>query len=273
MGLLVLAGIGFILAGLLEFVLLYFLRPMLIEVGAVRKNYQGLDIPVSVGISLSMVILLVFCFFSFFSWYETSFHLFLIGIISFAFLGFIDDLLGQRDTLGFRGHFSQLFKGRLTTGGLKALGGGLVAFFVASFFSATWYDLILNTLIVALFANMLNLLDLRPGRAVKGFLFFLLLIIIIVKANISWLLLGPVLGAVLVYLPYDLKAQVMLGDTGSNVLGFILGFLSVIYLSLYFRMGILVFLILMHLYTEKYSLTKTIENNKLLKAIDNWGRG
>ncbi len=272
MGLLVPASIGFILAGLLEFLLLYFLRPMLTDVGAVRKNYQGLDIPVSVGLSLVMAILLVFCLFSFFSWYETSFHLFLIGIISFAFLGFIDDILGQRDTLGFRGHFSQLFKGRLTTGGLKALGGGLVAFFLASFFSPTWYDVILNTLIVALFANMLNLLDLRPGRAVKGFLFFLLLIIILVKGHINWVLLSPVIGALLVYFPYDLRAQVMLGDTGSNVLGFILGFLSVIYLSLYFRIAVLIFLISMHIYTEKYSLTKTIENNPVLRAIDNWGR-
>lgn len=266
------AFVGFILAILIELLLLFLLKPMLIEVGAVRKNYQGFDIPVSIGISIPMTIIIVFSFFQIFSWYEASYHLFLIGIITISFLGFIDDMLGQRDTLGFKGHFNQLFKGRLTTGGLKALGGGLIAFFLALFFSSTWYDVIINSLIIALFANMLNLLDLRPGRAVKGFIFFFLLIIILAKGNIDWVLISPILGAVLIYFPADLKAQVMMGDAGSNVLGLILGYLCILYFSFYFRLGVLIFLILIHIYTEKYSLTKTIENNSLLRAIDNWGR-
>src|SRR5690606_29750187 len=118
---------------------------------------------------------------------------------------------------GFKGHFGALLRGRLTTGGLKALGGGLIAFFLALFLSSSWYDVVLNTLIIALFANMLNLLDLRPGRAVKGYFIFLLLILLLAKGRVDWLLIMPVIGAVLVYFPYDLKAKVMMGDAGSNV--------------------------------------------------------
>lgn len=265
--------IGFFLAIFIEFILLFLLKPMLIEVNAVRENYKGNYIPVSVGISWPMTAIIVFSFLYIFSFYEDMYHLFILGIVSISFLGFIDDILGQRDTLGFKGHFTEFFKGRLTTGGLKALGGGLIAFFLALLFSATWYEVIINTFIIALFTNMLNLLDLRPGRAVKGFLFFLLIIIILAKGNIDWILISPLLGAVLVYFPQDLKAQIMMGDAGSNVLGLILGFLCVLYLSWYFRLAILIFLILMHIYTEKYSLTKTIENNRLLRIIDNWGRG
>lgn len=266
------AFIGFIAGGIFELLLLFLLMPMLNEVGAVRKNYLGNDIPVSVGISLPMTIMIVFSILGLLTWYENSYHVFLLGIMSISFLGFIDDILGQRDTLGFKGHFGALFKGRLTTGGLKALGGGLIAFFLALFLSSAWYDVILNTLIIALFANTLNLLDLRPGRAGKGFLLFLILIISLAKGNIDWVLIMPVLGAVLVYFPYDLKAKVMMGDAGSNVLGLVLGYLCMAYLPLLIRVGALIFLILVHIYTEKYSLTKTIENNAVLRAFDNWGR-
>lgn len=267
------AIIGLIAGSLFQLIILYLLMPMLTEVGAIRKNYLGVDIPVSVGISFPMTMMIVFSILALFSWYENSYHIFLLGAMSMSFLGFIDDILGQRDTLGFKGHFGALFKRRLTTGGLKALGGGLIAFFLALFLSSTWYDILLNTLIIALFANMLNLLDLRPGRAVKGYLIFLLVIIILAKGQVDWVLIMPILGAILIYFPYDLKAKVMMGDAGSNVLGLVLGFLCVSYLPLVIRIGVLVFLILMHFYTEKYSLTKTIENNKYLRAFDNWGRG
>lgn len=266
-----LVGLG---AGcIIELLLLYLLMPLLTTVGAVRKNYLGVDIPVSVGISIPMSLIIAFCIYKLLGWYDASYHIFLLGTMTICFLGFIDDMLGQRDTLGFKGHFGQLLRGKLTTGGLKALGGGAIAFFLALFLSPIWYDVLLNTFIIALFANMLNLLDLRPGRAGKGFLIFLLIIIAIAKGSIDWLLLTPVLGALLVYLPFDLKAKVMMGDAGSNVLGLGLGFYCMVFLPLVMRIGVLVFLVLMHIYTEKYSLTKTIENNFLLKAIDNWGRG
>lgn len=266
------ALIGLIAGSIFQLIILYLLMPMLNEVGAIRKNYLGVDIPVSVGISFPMTLMIVFSIFGMFSWYENSYHIFLLGVISMSFLGFIDDILGQRDTLGFKGHFGALFKGRLTTGGLKALGGGLTAFFLALFLSSSWCDVILNTLVIALFANMLNLLDLRPGRAVKGYFIFLILIILLAKGKVDWVLVMPVLGAILVYFPYDLKAKVMMGDAGSNVLGLVLGYLCMAYLPLMVRIGVLVFLILMHLYTEKYSLTETIENNSFLRAFDNWGR-
>ena len=38
------------------------------------------------------------------------------------------------------------------------------------------------------------------------------------------------------------------------------------------RVGWLVFLILIHIFTEKFSLTKIIENNKVLNFIDKLGR-
>ena len=47
----------------------------------------------------------------------------LIIILGFAFIGLLDDLLGDKAKQGFKGHISELFKGRLTTGSLKLFGG------------------------------------------------------------------------------------------------------------------------------------------------------
>lgn len=270
---LIAAGLAVLAGALTEWVVLYLLLGMLSSVGAVARNYQGIDIPVSSGITFPMTLLIVYLGMSLFVPTPASLHLLLMGLVFISFLGFIDDMLGQRDTLGFKGHFGALFKGRLTTGGLKALGGGMIALFVAYFSSSGPGNILLNTVILALSTNMLNLLDLRPGRAIKGFLFLLLLLLLFSWNLVDWFLLAPILGMVLVYFSYDLKARTMMGDAGSNVLGFYLGYLAIIHLSLYSRLGVLVFLIGMHLYTERYSLSQTIESNRFLYAIDQLGRG
>lgn len=272
MGMPVIAGLAAVTGALLEGLVVYFLIGMLTENGAVRKNFQSIEIPVSIGLSFPVVVMLVFLIYGLLQWYDNSYHLYILALMSVSFLGFIDDMLGQRDTLGFKGHFGALFRGRLTTGGLKAVGGGLVSFFVAFFISDGWINIIINTLVMALFTNMLNLLDLRPGRAVKGFLFFTIVIVLAAAGNMDWLLVAPLAGAVLWYFHYDLSARVMMGDAGSNVLGFALGYLAVTALPFYTRSGVLVFLIAMHILTEKYSITSIIEKVAILRYVDNMGR-
>lgn len=260
------------LGALAEGAVLFLLLNMLKETGATGKNFQGIDIPVSAGISFPMSLIIVAVFYELLGWYEDAYLLFIFGLVAISFLGFIDDRLGRRDTLGFKGHFGALFKGRLTTGGLKALGGGVISLFLALSLSKSWYDIIVNTLIIALFTNLLNLLDLRPGRAIKGFLIFGAVILALARFNTnSWLFL-PLLGAVVVYFPVDLKAKAMMGDAGSNVLGLALGYWCVLSLEFPYRIGVLAFLLAVHVYTEKYSLTETIENNQVLKWLDDLGR-
>ncbi len=268
----VVVSLAAVAGAVIEAVILYFLLDMLKEAGSVGENYQGRDIPVSAGISFPIAVIGVFLLYAWFSWYDQSYHLFILGLVAISFLGFIDDMLGKRDTLGFKGHFGALFKGKLTTGGLKALGGGLIAFYLVIFSSTGIVNIVIDTLIIALFTNNLNLLDLRPGRAIKGYLFFLVAILVMAGGKIDWLLITPLIGAVGYYFIIDLKANAMMGDAGSNVLGLSLGYLSIISLSLAFRVGIMVFLVLMHFYTEKYSLTETIEKVSLLKALDQLGR-
>lgn len=273
------AGLAAVAGVLAEGLILHYLLRLLQESAATRKNYQGLDIPVSAGISFPLALLLVYTIILLFAPLyaqpvkQEVYFLFLMGIFAISLLGFADDMLGQRDTLGFKGHLGALLHGRMTTGGLKAAGGALIALFLALSLASGWPDIIVNTLIMALFANMLNLLDLRPGRAVKGFFFFFILLAFLASWKINWILIAPLLGATLYYLHFDLKALAMMGDSGSNVLGLALGFMAAGSLPLSFKVGVLFFLIFMHLITEKYSLTRIIEKVAVLRKIDQWGRG
>lgn len=266
-------GLALIAGILAEALILYYLLTMLKNTGAVRPNYLGVSIPVSAGLSFPAAVMAVYMLAAILSRYKPSFTIFMLGLMTISFLGFIDDMLGQRDTLGFKGHIGSLLRGTLTTGGLKAGGGFALAIFLAYFHSPNLINLAINCLIIALFTNLINLLDLRPGRAVKGYLFFLLVIIALARGRVEWLLMVPLLGAVLYYFIFDIKARAMMGDAGSNVLGLALGYYTVLSLPFWYRSGFLIFLILIHVYTEKYSLSKTIEKIPLLRAVDQWGRG
>ena len=263
---------GFLAAFVLEGLILYLLIPMLVNTGAVRTNYREEQIPVSAGVSFAMTLLLVYLLYQLAGHHVPGDQLFMLGIMAISFLGFIDDMLGRRDATGFKGHLGALRHGRLTTGGLKALGGGVIAFYLALFISADWGNIIVNTLLIALTTNFINLLDLRPGRAVKGTLLLAAIIAALAWRSMDWILVLPLLGAVVFYFPSDLKARVMMGDAGYNVLGLALGFWAAAYLPLLPRIIMLVLLVAFHWYTERYSLTETIEKVKVLRAIDQLGR-
>ncbi len=164
-----------------------------------------------------------------------------------------------------------LTKGQLTTGGLKALGGGLIGLFLALSFSNNIYQLILNTGLIALSINFINLLDLRPGRGIKGF--FIVFSVLMLVANLNSLLwIFPLVGAVLAYARYDFSAQAMMGDTGSNALGLALGISMMWGLGGGEKLIGLGVLVLIHLYAEYYSINQLIESKSFLKRLDLLGR-
>ena len=278
-----------LLAGYL--VTLFLIKPvinMVITAKFVRPNFRGENIPVGVGviflISSTVVLVLNLLILNFLpdsltavyptlSQAELTNHmvLFLAVIASITCLGLMDDNWGSRDASGLKGHLLLLFKGQLTTGGLKALGGGFVSLLISLLLGQNDY-ILLNTLILGLSINAVNLLDLRPGRAGKGFFLGALLLAVYGQGKADLLFLFIFLGLILAYLPYDLSAKVMMGDSGSNVLGITLGITTVWLLSFDLKIIVLVALIGFHLLTEKYSLTKIIEKNKLLNYLDRLGR-
>ena len=269
----------------------YFMIPlfksMLVNGNVIRPNYKNEMIPVGMGIVFLPMIIINSIILGFVTlnniWFVSSSNynlnivwllclaLYIFSMMAMYFAGALDDLIGNRNVSGLKGHFKSLFKGELTTGGFKALFGGFVGLVVSVCISSSIVDIIVNTLIIALSTNLMNLFDLRPGRAIKAYLVIMIPIYITLTGytKVFPLLILP---NVLAYFNIDLKARGMMGDTGSNVLGISIGVLMALGYGIKVRLAWLVFLILMHLITEKFSLTKIIEKNRVLKFIDNLGR-
>lgn len=137
------------------------------------------------------------------------------GVVAGA-VGAYDDVAGQREhqraSKGLRGHARALREGTVTSGAVKVVGlaaGGVLA---ARLQGRRGADLLLDGALVAGSANLLNLLDLRPGRALKAGL----------AAAAVLDRPGPAAAAA-VLLPADLRERTMLGDAGANGLGAVLG--------------------------------------------------
>ena len=203
---------------------------------------------------------------------------------------------------GLRGHLGELRKGRLTSGGIKALFGLAFSILFAAGIPAPGRGpqgstagaigavgamdsvnavnvvslLILRALLAALAANTLNLFDLRPGRAVKAYFFLIFLPVLFLRGGRIDLryfyFMLPAVAGVFAYLPYDLQARGMLGDTGANYLGALLGGLAVLYGDPVFTGGALLLLAFLHICAEKFSFTRVIAKSRLLKFLDELGR-
>lgn len=262
--------------------------PMLREGGLVRPNYLGCQVPVGVGLILALVPGMALGPLLWWSLWtggdpgagEERFAILLALTMSgLGFVGFVDDALGSHAARGWRGHWRALWReGRLTTGSLKAVGGGAAALIAATalqpLLEASPWMVVLDALLIALGANFINLLDLRPGRALKGF--FLLLMLLWVSAGwshggIIWRSL-PVALLALLCLPGDLKGRFMLGDTGANALGAAWGLLAARHLTLPLKVLAVAALVTLHWYAERHSLTEVIRRIPWLRSLDRWGR-
>jgi len=235
-----------------------------------RLNFQKKSIPAGFGVMLVLSSTPVYLYMLSISSERRPAAMFLAAVIGFGVVGLIDDLYGSRRAGGFRGHFGLLLKGKLSTGLMKALVGGVLA--LALGYVAGGHRLlpgILNGAIIALSANCLNLFDLRPGRAVSCFWLIIVAVAIGKAGRLSeWHELMPVMVPAVALTVLDRSALVMMGDAGSNVLGAVAGLVMVFELGLTAKLIILGLLVGIHVYAEKYSISGLIERNGTLRRID-----
>lgn len=248
---------------------------MLENSGMIRENYRGDMIPVGLGLVFIPTLVInsiILIYSNIVPEKIIMIYMLLFASIAMSFVGIIDDSLGNRGVTGLMGHFKALFKGSLTTGAFKALLGGFVGLTLAVTLSKSIPNIIVATLVVALSTNMMNLFDLRPGRAIKVYI-ILAIIIFLASAKFNREVMMLIVPAVLAYFYFDLRALTMMGDAGSNVLGVSIGVFIVSSFDLPVQLVSLVLLVAIHVLTEKFSLTKIIENNKFLNYVDKLGRG
>lgn len=195
-----------------------------------------------------------------------------VCMIIIEFIGIIDDFIDATERKRFKGHIKDLLKGRLTTGGLKAVVGLVLATLFSLSITNNYIEIIINVFLITLFTNIINLFDLRPGRTNK--VFILISTILVVTAYIkdyNFIIYGS-LEVILVYIRYDLKAKSMMGDVGSNSLRMTLGIFCVLSQTLTVKIIYLTILIVLHIISEFSSFSKIIKNNEILNYLDNIGR-
>lgn len=240
---------------------------------SIDVNYRGLKIPISVGIVfIYSQLFIVYLISLIVEKLDNNIIMYLFSLVFMGMIGLLDDLIGNKDVKGFKGHISQIFKGQLSTGALKALTGLLLSIIFSQFVSENILMLIINILIIVLFTNSINLFDLRPGRGCKIFIILSIILLLTSKNNIFEYILYSALGFCVAFLPFDLGEKAMMGDIGSNSLGITLGIYCVITNEFSYKIMYLLLLIVIHLVGEKYSITKIINNNRFLSFIDKLGR-
>lgn len=183
-------------------------------------------------------------------------------------VGLYDDLAGNSDSKGLRGHADALRAGTVTTGVVKVGVIGLAGLTGAALVSNTAVDAMIGGAAVAGHANVLNLLDLRPGRATKAALLHAPLVLRGPGAMVG----AAALGAAAATLPGDLGERVMLGDSGANAVGALLGVALVAGESRRARLLHLTVVTALTLASEKISFTKVIESTPVLRELDQLGR-
>jgi UDP-GlcNAc:undecaprenyl-phosphate GlcNAc-1-phosphate transferase len=200
-------------------------------------------------------------------------------------LGMVDDSLGSSADKGFRGHLSALRRGRLTTGALKLLGiGVLAAVSVTPAFGAVDAPLrrtlglwVLQVLAIALTANLLNLMDLRPGRALKSYSLLAVTACVLIGVSSVWsvvpFFLVVALGPVVAVWGFDLKERGMFGDAGANAAGVLAGWLLVVALSAWWwaLAAYVLFAFAMNIASERTSFSAVISRTPALRWLDGLG--
>ncbi|GGM63039.1 hypothetical protein GCM10011608_55360 [Micromonospora sonchi] len=204
-------------------------------------------------------------------------------------VGLYDDVVGarpeQKADKGFAGHLAALRQGRITAGLVKIVGVGAAGLGAAALLAADprvaahpgrrrqgalgrGVDVLLGAGVVAGTANLINLLDLRPGRALKS---GLLLGAPLVGGAAGGIAAGAA-GAAAGLLPADLGEDVMIGDSGANALGAVLGVALAARTGPVGRAGLLAVLAGLTAASEKVSFTRVIANTPGLRELDALGR-
>ncbi len=208
--------------------------------------------------------------------------------------GYIDDVDqgahdGGKVAKGLKGHLGALAHGQVTTGVIKIAGIGASALAASALVGSKATSvggkvsyLALNTVLIAGTANLANLLDLRPGRALKA--------TVLVATPLSYfscaaaktpaspasaqrLLASGLNAAAITALVEDLQETTMLGDTGANAAGALLGTSLAANDSWKLRLGTALGVVGLILASEKVSFSKVIAANPALNWLDQlWRR-
>ncbi|HXF57100.1 MAG TPA: hypothetical protein VNO34_05945 [Actinomycetota bacterium] len=241
-------------------------------------NYRGRELPVVLGAAVAAPVAAVLAVEALTAWVGGGrlgppLALALGALLVFG-AGVYDDSRPWR-THGLLPQLRPLLRGRLTPGAVK-LGALLgAAALAAAGAGVGGLRLALGVPLVAGAANLWNLFDVAPGRAVKLFLPAALALSVplaLGEAPAEARALGAALGAVVAVFALDLRERAMLGDGGSNLLGFLVGAGLLRVLPAAWLAAVLAALVALHLVGETLTLSRLIRALPPLRWWDELGR-
>ena len=244
-------------------------------------NYRGKPVPAVLGIALAAAIFAAtLVVFSVVLWTHTPGRpevirrealLILVACLVVFLGGLYDDRVGG-PARGLVAHFRALFEGRVTSGIVKLVAALVAAALVAWAYRPSLLVAVLGVGVMAGAADLWNLLDVRPGRALKYFI-PVCLVLLIVSLDTQYALVAPAaLGAVAAVFFFDLTERAMLGDAGSNLLGFVIGVGLFESLPLWALVLAFLAILALHWASEAVTLSRMIESTPPLRWYDRLGR-
>jgi hypothetical protein len=193
------------------------------------------------------------------------------SLLVFA-VGLMDDLIpsGAR---GLRAHLRSLASGHVTTGIVKLViiaGSSVVV--VAAQPVHLGLTRLAGVVLLAGCANLWNGLDVRPGRALKYFVLAAGAVLLAgVPIRLAPSVAGVLLGAILA-LPPDLRERAMLGDGGSNLLGFTAGLGLYLVLPSPWVWVAAAVVVALNVLADTVTLSRLIDTIGPLRSFDRLGR-
>lgn len=189
---------------------------------------------------------------------------FVVAVALAGIAGLYDDLRGDDSARGLGGHLRALAHGSVTTGAVKVLVVGFAGVIAALLLSGASARALADAALIAGLANLLNLFDLRPGRALK----VALLVTLPVVTPLAYLVAGTAAGL----LPGDLRERTMLGDAGANALGAGAGVALAARLPAWAVLVAVLVVVALTLASERVSFSAVIERVPALRWADRLGR-
>jgi hypothetical protein len=237
-----------------------------------RPNHAGRNTPTSAGLTLLPIILcMLLGSLAGVVGLGDGGRWYLVYSLVAGLVGFADDRWGGSNARGFAGHLGALLRGRVTTGIVKVvvLGGGALGFGIAVF--GVGWRAVVAAFLVAGCANLANLFDVRPGRALK-FLGVPVVVLLALAPHGAVVAVAGVVGGAAALFYFDLKGRIMLGDAGAAIWGAVLGYLVVASgpgLVWWVAGGAIVGLTAV---AEFSSISRVVEEVGALRRFDYWGR-
>ncbi|MER5707960.1 hypothetical protein [Streptomyces sp. NPDC002122] len=139
-----------------------------------------------------------------------------LAVAASAVCGRYDDLRGDHRR-GFRAHLTALRDGEMTSGAVKLIGIGAASLVAGAMLKERPLDKVLAGVVIAGSAHLVNLVDVRPGRA------GLTVLALGAPGLLRGSLAAAPMGAAAAVLGEDLGERTMLGDTGAHALGAAVG--------------------------------------------------